>query len=152
MAKVHKGWLKTREGDYFSPNTLSESLYSREGTKYDDVVKGYVQKAKIELETIQMLLSQKVDDLDDKLKNFDGMSLSQKVDDLYDRLKNFDGNDSDTLYIVDGNGYKLAQFDKDGITTTFIKATDFTAGNGFALSGAMFYNLQGSIDAFPDGI
>ena len=133
MAKVHKGWLKTREGEYFSPNTLSENLYSREGTKYDDVVKGYVQKAKIELETTQM-------------------TLSQKVDDLYDRLKNFDGNDSDTLYIVDGNGYKLAQFDKDGITTTFVKATDFTAGNGFALSGAMFYNLQGSINTFPDGI
>ena len=57
MAKVHKGWLKTREGDYFSPNTLAESLYSKEGTKYDDVVKGYVQNAKIELETTQMTLS-----------------------------------------------------------------------------------------------
>lgn len=427
MAKVHKGWLKTREGDYFSPNTLAESLYSREGIKYDDVVKGYVQNAKIELETTQMTVSQKVDDLYERLKNFDGSDsntfyivdsdgniilkvddtgvhsinfttseydinatltnldarivqeikdresadnsmkeyvdntaqtiqqsltqtdnkvntligddpdksvrtianeelaaqlLSGKADadfktlqqlaawledhpedvsainlaiqviqgqlggfdettnavknyidnaintlqqDMNDRLKNFDGSDSDTLYIVDsnnykiaqidkdgvrsinfisneydmnaelkslgeridteastratqdeiyynkhkdeldthtvwdteqhtalqnnindnrqfaanarqelldkikfyenegvegsdtlyivdGNGYKLAQFDKDGITTTFVKATDFTAGNGFTLSGAMFYNLQGSINTFPDGI
>jgi hypothetical protein len=51
MAKVHKGWLKTRNGEYFSPNTLSDNVYALNGSKYDDVVKGYVQNAKIELET-----------------------------------------------------------------------------------------------------
>lgn len=71
-----------------------------------------------------------------------------------DKIKFYENegvNGSDTLYIVDGNGYKLAQFDVNGLKTTYVEATDFTAGNGFKFSGAMFYDLQGSI-TFPDGI
>lgn len=107
MAKVHKGWLKTREGDYFSPNTLAESLYSREGTKYDDVVKGYVQSAKIELETTQM-------------------TTSQRVDDLYDKLKNFDGSDSDTFYVIDSAGNIILKVDADGGHSVDFKSLNYS--------------------------
>ena len=107
MAKVYKGWLKTREGDYFSPNTLAESLYSREGTKYDDVVKGYVQDAKIELETTQM-------------------TISQKVDDLYERLKNFDGSDSDTFYVIDGDGNIILKVDAEGGHSIDFKSLNYS--------------------------
>lgn len=107
MAKVHKGWLKTREGDYFSPNTLAESLYSREGAKYDDVVKGYIQSAKIELETTQM-------------------TVSQKVDDLYDKLKNFDGSDSDTFYVIDNDGNIILKVDAEGGHSIDFKSLNYS--------------------------
>lgn len=212
---VQKGWLKTREGDYFSPNTLAESLYTRDGSEYDDVVKGYVQEAKTELETTQMEAKNRMDALEDEIEtvnstldskiNSTASTLNQKINqeitdrntaisaavqlhkdelnthkvensnqhsvlqqninnntgyitdtknELLDKIKFYENEGpegSDALYIVDGNGYKLAQFDEDGLYTTYIKATDFTAGNGFKFSGAMFYDLQGSI-TFPDGI
>ena len=107
MAKVYKGWLKTRKGDYFSPNTLAESLYSREGAKYDDVVKGYVQNAKIELETTQM-------------------TVSQKVDDLYKKLKNFDGSDSDTFYVVDNDGNIILRVDAEGGHSIDFKSLNYS--------------------------
>lgn len=107
MAKVYKGWLKTREGDYFSPNTLAESLYSREGTKYDDVVKGYVQNAKIELETTQM-------------------TVSQKVEDLYEKLKNFNGSDSDTFYVVDSDGNIILKVDAEGGHSIDFKSLNYS--------------------------
>jgi hypothetical protein len=38
LAKVDKGWLKTREGNGFAPNTLAESIYTREGKLYKDEI------------------------------------------------------------------------------------------------------------------
>lgn len=40
---LHKGWLKTREGEKYAPNTIIDNVYAMDGTPYDDVVKGYVK-------------------------------------------------------------------------------------------------------------
>lgn len=36
---IHKGWLTTRDGEKYAPNTLIESVFTRNGIKYDDQVK-----------------------------------------------------------------------------------------------------------------
>lgn len=95
MAKIQKGWLKTREGEYFSPITLAENIYSRDGKKYDDIIKGYI------------------DDV-----NGDQSELGQRIDDLYERLKNFNGSDADTFYIVDNQGNIIFKIDAQGAHST----------------------------------
>ena len=95
MANVHKGWLKTRDKEYFSPNILAESIYTRDGGKYDDAVKGYIQEAKTEFQTTQI-------------------DVQNKINDLYNKLKNIDGSDADTFYITDTNGNIILKVDAEG--------------------------------------
>lgn len=130
MAKVHKGWLKTRNGEYFSPNTLSDSVYALDGNKYDDVVKGYVQNAKIELETTQM-------------------AIQQQIIDLYDKLKNFDGSDSDVFYVVDSNNNIILQVDQNGSHSVDFKSLNYSLEElGKSLHG--FEQSVGSVRNYID--
>ncbi len=130
MAKVHKGWLKTRNGEYFSPNTLSDNVYALNGNKYDDVVKGYVQNAKIELETTQM-------------------AIQQQIIDLYDKLKNFDGSDSDVFYVVDSNNNIILQVDQNGSHSVDFKSLNYSLEElGKSLHG--FEQSVGSVRNYID--
>jgi len=33
---IQKGWLTTRDGEKYAPNTLIESVFTRSGIKYDE--------------------------------------------------------------------------------------------------------------------
>jgi hypothetical protein len=39
---IQKGWLETRDGTKFAPNTLVENVYTRSGVKYDARVREYI--------------------------------------------------------------------------------------------------------------
>lgn len=65
MSKLYKGWLKTRDGGLFSPNSLSDNIYTKDGSKYDDVIQKYIGNVQNELDTHIVAINE-------RLKNFDG--------------------------------------------------------------------------------
>ena len=57
---IQKGWLYTREGEKFAPETLVENVTTRSGKPYDERVREY-------LNTLNTSLTQKINNIKPKL-------------------------------------------------------------------------------------
>lgn len=157
IAKVNKDGVTSVNfiSNEYDINNKLNSLTSELENEINERIsqdKEYYQKHINELDTHIVQNTQEHTTLQ---KNIDSNTtlINNTENNLLNKIKYYENegiNGSDILYIVDGNGHKIAQFDKNGLITTYIQAEDYTAGNGFTFSRAIFYNLQGSIDAFPD--
>lgn len=132
---IQKGWLYTREGEKFAPETLVENVTTRSGKPYDERVREY-------LNTLNTSLTQKINNIktevDSSGKDYDdAISALQSKDSSHDssiaalqskdtqldaditalenKLQYFDGSSSDKLYIVDNNDKVVAYVDGTGV-------------------------------------
>jgi hypothetical protein len=96
MSIVKKGWLKTRDGNYFTPMVLDNAIQTTDGQLFSDVVNENFNDLKYQLEETNRVLS-----------SFD--------EEITEKLKNFNGDGSDTFYIVDKNFNKILQVDQNGL-------------------------------------
>lgn len=121
MSIVKKGWLKTRDGNYFTPMVLDNAIQTTDGQLFSDVVNENFNDLKYQLEETNRVLS-----------SFD--------EEITEKLKNFNGDGSDTFYIVDKNFNKILQVDQNGLQTTDIQI------DGYKSLYETLQNLQTSID------
>lgn len=132
---IQKGWLYTREGEKFAPETLVENVTTRSGKPYDERVREY-------LNTLNTSLTQKINniktevdssgkDYDDAIKALQSKDsshdssiaalqskdtqLDADITALENKLQYFDGSSSDKLYIIDNNDKVVAYVDGTGV-------------------------------------
>lgn len=132
---IQKGWLYTREGEKFAPETLVENVTTRSGKPYDERVREY-------LNTLNTSLTQKINniktevdssgkDYDDAIKALQSKDsshdssiaalqskdtqLDADITALENKLQYFDGSSSDKLFIVDNNNKVVAYVDGTGV-------------------------------------
>ena len=157
---IQKGWLYTREGEKFAPETLVENVTTRSGKPYDERVREY-------LNTLNTSLTQKINNIktevDSSGKDYDdAISALQSKDTSHDssiaalqskdtqldaditalenKLQYFDGSSSDKLYIIDNNDKIVAYVAEQ------LKWFDGSAGNQF-----FFIDNSENVVAYIDG-
>ena len=128
---VKMGWLKTREEENYAPKTVIEGVYeASSGKLYDKVIKDYINNKFSDVNpsvaTLQTTVAAHTTEIDN-LKSADN-AINSSIDAIKKSIENIQDDGSDTLYITDSEGYKIAQVDKYGIHSIEIYNKDTSLG------------------------
>jgi hypothetical protein len=109
---MHRGWLETREGELFAPNTLAENIVNRDGSKYTDTVSSKFRDIDNTLNAITGESSTNFKNLE---RDID--ALENRATSLETRTQYMNATSSDAFYVCDKNGAVVARIDDDGINS-----------------------------------
>ncbi len=118
---IQQGWLNTREGDKFAPNTLIENVFTRSGVKYDEHVRNYITKSRESIDA-------SINNFNETIKEVES-SVSTINQNIENKFKNFNTDDSNTFFIIDNNENVIAY-----VNNTGVHSIDFETKNGIKLS------------------
>lgn len=118
---IQQGWLNTREGDKFAPNTLIENVFTRSGVKYDEHVRNYIAKSRENVDASINNFNEIIENVESSVNN-----INQNIE---DKFKNFNTDDSNTFFIIDNNENVIAYVNHTGV-----HSIDFETKNGIKLS------------------
>lgn len=162
---IQKGWLYTRDGDKFAPETLVENVTTRSGKPYDERVREYLNSLNTSLTT---KINSIKTDVESSGKDYGSaisalqakdVQLDADITALETKLQYFDGSASDKLYIVDNSNKIVAYVDGTGV-----HSIDFLIGienksiaeqlqwfDGSSGSEFFFIDNSNNVVAFIDG-
>ena len=128
---IQKGWLETRDGDKFAPNTLVENVYTRSGVKYDVRVREYIASINSGTNTQVTALAGRTQTLENKVKTMEtNIGTNQNdIDNIEKKFSNFNVDDSEVFYIIDKDEDVIAYVDGNGV-----HSFDFETKGGTRLS------------------